>query len=50
MYVKLKLLRLLDDIGFELILMFRKVMFGLAVMVGRMLALSLVNLWLGCIK
>lgn len=50
MWVKWKLSELLEDIGFELLLMLRKVMFGLAVLVGWMLVLSLVILWLGGIK
>lgn len=48
--MKWKLSELLEDIGFELLLMLRKVMFGLAVLVGWMLVLSLVILWLGGIK
>lgn len=46
-WVKWKLLELLDEIGFELLLMLRKVMFGLAVLVGWVLVLSAVILWLG---
>jgi capsule polysaccharide export protein KpsC/LpsZ len=45
--VKWRLSELLDDIGFELLLMLRKVMFGLAVFAGWMLVLSAVILWLG---
>jgi hypothetical protein len=48
--MKWKLSELLDDIGFELLLMLRKVMFGLAVLVGWLLLLSAVILWLGGIK
>jgi hypothetical protein len=48
--VKWKLYELLDDIGFELLLMLRKVMFGLAVLVGWLLVLGAVILWLGGIK
>jgi hypothetical protein len=50
LWVKLRLSELLDDIGFELLLMLRKIMFGLAVLVGWMLVLSLVIVWLGGIK
>jgi hypothetical protein len=50
MWVKWKLSELLDDIGFELLLMLRKVMFGLAVLVGWLLVLGAVILWLGGIK
>lgn len=48
--MKWKLSELLDDITFELLLMLRKVMFGLAVVVGWLLVLSVVILWLGGIK
>lgn len=50
LWVKWKLSELLDDIGFELLLMLRKVMFGLAVLVGWLLVLGAVILWLGGIK
>lgn len=48
--MKWKLSELLDDIAFELLLMLRKVVFGLAVLVGWLLVLSAVILWLGGIK
>lgn len=47
LWVKWKLSELLDDIGFELLLMLRKVIFGLAVLAGWMLVLSALILWLG---
>ena len=50
LWVKWKLSELLEDIGFELLLMLRKVMFGLAVLVGWLLVLGAVILWLGGIK
>jgi len=46
LWLKWKLLELLDDIGFELLLLLRKVMFGLAVLIGWLLVLGLFILWL----
>jgi hypothetical protein len=50
LWLKWKLCELIDEIGFELLLMLRKIMFGLAVLVGWMLVLCLVIVWLGGIK
>jgi hypothetical protein len=50
LWLKWKLFELIDEIGFELLMMLRKIMFGLAVLVGWMLVLSLVIVWLGGIK
>lgn len=45
-WIRLKLMELMEHVGFELLLMLRKVMFGLAVLVGWILVLGVVIIWL----
>ncbi|WP_146185793.1 hypothetical protein [Limnohabitans sp. 2KL-1] len=45
-WVRLKLVELMEYLGFELLLMFRKVLFGLAVLVGWVLVLGFLIIWL----
>ena len=45
-WVRLKLVELMEYLGFELLLILRKVLFGLAVLVGWVLVFGFVILWL----
>jgi hypothetical protein len=45
-WVKRKIVELLEYIGFELLLVLRKALFGIAVLVGWILVLGLVIVWL----
>ncbi len=45
-WVRLKLVELMEYLGFELLLILRKVLFGLAVLVGWVLVFGIVILWL----
>lgn len=45
-WMKRKIVELLEYIGFELLLVLRKALFGLAVLVGWILVLGLVIVWL----
>jgi hypothetical protein len=45
-WVRLKLVELMEYLGFELLLMLRKVLFGLAVLVGWVLVFGFLILWL----
>lgn len=50
LWFKWKLLELFDDIGFELLLLLRKLMFGLAILVGWVLVIGLIIFWLIGVK
>ncbi len=45
-WVRLKFVELMEYLGFELLLILRKVLFGLAVLVGWVLVFGFVILWL----
>lgn len=45
-WVRLKLIELMEYLGFELLLVLRKALFGLAVLVGWVLVLGFLILWL----
>lgn len=45
-WIRLKLVELMEYLGFELLLLVRKVMFGLSVLIGWILVLGFVILWL----
>jgi len=45
-WIRLKLMELMEYVGFELLIMLKKVMFGLAVLVGWILVLGVVIVWL----
>jgi len=45
-WVRLKLVELMEYLGFELLLMLRKILFGLAVLVGWVLVFGFLILWL----
>jgi len=45
-WIKLKIIELLESLGFELLLLLRKVLFGLAVLVGWAFVFGFLILWL----
>lgn len=45
-WIRLKLVELMEYLGFELLLLVRKVMFGLSVLIGWILVLGFVIIWL----
>ncbi len=50
LWIKLKIIELLECLGFEILLVLRQVLFGLSVLFGWILVLGIVILWLGGFK